>query len=48
MVRSQYVSLFEVNTRVWLKELSRDLRRPAMLDDIPDAVLNRLVEMGFD
>ena len=48
MVRSQYPSLFQVNTRVWLKELSRDLRRPAMLDDIPDAALNRLVEMGFD
>jgi hypothetical protein len=48
MVRSQYPSLFQVNTRVWLKELSRDLRRPAMLDDIPDVALDRLAEMGFD
>jgi len=48
MVRSQYPSLFQVNTRVWLKELSRDLRRPATLDDIPEAALDRLAEMGFD
>jgi glycosidase len=48
MVLSQYSSLFQVNTRVWLTELSRDLRRPATLDDIPDADLDRLAEMGFD
>jgi glycosidase len=33
---------------VWLKELSRNLHRPATLDDIPDAELDRLAEMGFD
>jgi len=48
MERSQYPSLFQVNTRVWLTELSRNLRRPATLDDIPDAALDRLAEMGFD
>ena len=48
MVLSQYPSLFQINTRVWLKELSRNLRRPATLDDIPDADLDRLREMGFD
>jgi hypothetical protein len=48
MALSQYPSLFQINTRVWLTELSRDLRRPATLDDIRDADLDRLAEMGFD
>ena len=43
-----YPSLYQINTRVWLTELSRTLGRPATLDDIPDAELDRLVEMGFD
>ncbi|MGO9464701.1 MAG: alpha-amylase family glycosyl hydrolase [Isosphaeraceae bacterium] len=43
-----YPLLYQINTRVWLTELSRKLRRPATLDDIPDAELDRLVEMGFD
>jgi hypothetical protein len=41
-------SLYQVNTRVWLTELSRSLGRPAQLDDIPDAELDRLSAMGFD
>ena len=41
-------SLYQINTRVWLTELSKSLGRPATLDDIPDAELNRLAEMGFD
>jgi glycosidase len=41
-------SLFQINTRVWLTELSRGLSRPATLDDIPDAQLDRLAEQGFD
>ena len=48
MVPSQYPLLFQVNTRVWLKEFSSDLRRPATLDDIPDASLERLAETGFN
>jgi hypothetical protein len=43
-----YQSLYQVNTRVWLTELSRGLRRPATLDDIPDAELDRVARMGFD
>jgi hypothetical protein len=43
-----YPSLYQINTRVWLTELSRSVGRPATLDDIPDAELDRLVEMGFD
>ena len=41
-------SLYQINTRVWLTELSRTLGRPATLDDIPDAELDRLAELGFD
>jgi len=48
MERPSYPSLYQVNTRVLLTELSRSLRRPATLDDIPDAELDRAAEMGFD
>lgn len=41
-------SLYQINTRVWLTELSRTLGKRATLDDIADAELNHLAEMGFD
>ncbi|MDR3418476.1 MAG: alpha-amylase family glycosyl hydrolase [Nevskia sp.] len=41
-------SLYQINTRVWLTELSRALNRPATLDDIPDAELDRVAALGFD
>ena len=41
-------SLYQINTRVWLTELSHALGRPATLDDIQDAELDRLATMGFD
>jgi hypothetical protein len=41
-------SLYQVNTRVWLTSLAEKLGRPATLDDIPDAELDRLAKMGFD
>jgi hypothetical protein len=44
----KYPSLYQVNTRVWLTQLSRDLGRHATLDDIPDIALDQLAEMGFD
>jgi hypothetical protein len=44
----RYPSLYQINTRVWLTELSAKLGRPATLDDIPDTELDRLSEMGFD
>lgn len=40
--------LYQINTRVWLTELSERLGRPAMLDDIPDAELDLLADLGFD
>jgi glycosidase len=44
----RYPSLYQINTRVWLTELSQRLCRTATLDDIPDAELDRLAQMGFD
>jgi len=44
----RYPSLYQINTRVWLTELSRTLGRAATLDDLPDAELDRLAEQGFD
>jgi len=43
-----YPSLYQVNTRVLLTALSRTLGRPATLDDIPDAELDRIAGLGFD
>ena len=43
-----YAALYEINTRVWLTDLSKSLGRPATLDDISDAQLDSLAEMGFD
>ena len=45
---SAHPLLYQINTRVWLTELSTSLGRPATLDDIPDAELDRLAKMGFD
>ena len=44
----RYPSLYQINSRVWLTELSRVLGKGATLDDIPDAELDRLAAMGFD
>ncbi len=44
----RYPSLYQINTRVWLMALAQSLGRPATLDDIPDAELDRLAAMGFD
>ena len=48
MTTAIHPSLYQINTRVWLTELSKSLGRAATLDDIPDAELDRLVKMGFD
>ena len=48
MSNLRYPSLYQINTRVWLTELSRALGKRATLDDIPDAELDRIAEMGLD
>lgn len=44
----RYPALYQVNTRVSLTERSRELGRPATLDDIPDSELDQLSQSGFD
>jgi glycosidase len=48
MAAVRYPSLYQINTRVWLTDLSRTLGRRATLDDIPDLALDRIARMGFD
>jgi hypothetical protein len=48
MTTSRYPSLLQVNTRAWLTELARSLRRPVTLDDVPAAELDQFAESGFD
>ena len=48
MSSPRYPSLYQVNTRVWLTELSRTLGHRATLDDISEAVLDDFVRQGFD
>jgi hypothetical protein len=44
----RYPALYQINTRVWLTELSQTLGRAATLDDIPDVELDHLAALGFD
>jgi hypothetical protein len=48
MTTPRYPSLYQINTRVWLTELSRQLNRRATLDDITETDLNHLARQGFD
>jgi Alpha amylase, catalytic domain len=48
MATPRYPALYQINTRVWLMELSQKLGRAATLDDVSDAELDRFVSMGFD
>jgi len=47
-MQPRYPSLYQINTRVWLTERQRELGRKAKLDDLPDAELDRIAELGFD
>jgi glycosidase len=46
--QAAYPALYEINTRVWLNELSRHQGVPATFDGVPDAALDRIAEQGFD
>jgi glycosidase len=48
MPNSFFPTLYQVNTRVWLTELSSKLGRSATLDDIPDYELDKFKNAGFD
>ncbi|CAN5523215.1 hypothetical protein BH10PLA2_BH10PLA2_15810 [soil metagenome] len=43
-----YPSLYQINTRIWLNELTTRLGHPIDLATIPEAELDALAEKGFD
>ncbi len=43
-----YPLLYQVNTRVWITELSIKYSRQATLDDIPDSELDSMADSGFN
>ncbi len=46
--RVLYPSLYQINTRILIGQLSARLQRSATFDDVPDSYLDRLAEQGFD
>jgi Alpha amylase, catalytic domain len=42
-----YPSLYQINTRIWLNEISARLRRPIDLANVPEAELDALAARGF-
>ena len=45
---ARYPTLFQINTRVWLQQLSRKAGKRITLADIDDATLDGFAEQGFD
>ena len=41
-------SVYQLNTRVWLREMAEELGRPINLADIPDAQLEQFSTLGFE
>jgi len=41
-------ALYQINSRIWLNQISRNLKRKATLDDIPDSEINAIANLGFD
>ncbi len=46
--RARYPSLYQVNTRVWLRQLAARHGRAMTLRDVPDAALDAIAARGFD
>jgi hypothetical protein len=44
----RYPSLLEINTRVWLRRLSREAGKPVTLGNVDDATLDEVARRGFD
>src|SRR5262249_20499780 len=43
-----YPSLYQINTRIWLRELGQQLGRAATLDQVPDDALDQIADQGFE
>jgi hypothetical protein len=41
------MQIYELNVRTWISERSKEIGRPATLDDLPHEMLDRWVEDGF-
>lgn len=48
MLKPHFPLLYQVNTRVWMTELSMKLGHKATLDDIPDSEIDKMAEWGFE
>ena len=48
MAAPRYPSLFQINTRVWLRHLSSEGDKRVTLADIDDATIDRFSQRGFD
>jgi hypothetical protein len=48
MGRAGYPSLYQINTRHRLSDLSQEIGRPAKLNDVSDQTLDRIADDGFD
>jgi hypothetical protein len=48
MTTSRYPSLYQINTRVWLRRLARERGRPVTLADIDADAIDDLARAGFD
>lgn len=46
--RSAHPLIYEINTWVWLQELSRRYRRPVTLATVPEAEWQAIADLGFD
>jgi glycosidase len=48
MGQPRFPTLYQIDTRTWLGELSRQLGRAATLCDVPGGYLEQLARLGFD
>ena len=44
----RYPSLFQINTRVWLRQMSRAAGKPITLADIDNKTIDGFAERGLD
>jgi hypothetical protein len=47
-INTTYPSLYQINTRVWLRSLSLQSDRMLSLDQVPNEELDRIAALGFD
>ena len=47
-MRNPYPSIYQINTRVWLRSLAAKYGQPISLANVPDEELQRIALLGFD